>query len=333
MVTNTTPNTDHWQLRARQIQRFYHADKNNENRQLITPEHLERAQLLQPNYTWKVDEYEPDWDPNWETLRSLRSLLSHKNWTSLPTTTATTVTTKTTIAPAPMAMTSGPSTKASESTLETLDLDHHQQPSSTDSAPMRKASSDTVENRSQLCRANKQWRDEYARGEPEEEDQQLESKLAQLRIEKGDQRPTTTKHRLEKKGEERLADANLRSGGNGRVDGDERQYPPQPQPQPQFSASASASGLVRHLNEAGIHPAGLYLLQDMPDNADGAPRASLLADLKGLASASDSTAQIQQQRFQWQFTQDDYEKYKRWARSQGMRPSLPWQRRERKDRN
>ncbi|KAF7556779.1 hypothetical protein G7046_g6195 [Stylonectria norvegica] len=78
--------TDLLHIRARQIQRYYHASPARFYRENISSADLKRAALLEPKYA--LDE-SPDnellWPEHWDTLeRSLKTFLSGKTWRELP---------------------------------------------------------------------------------------------------------------------------------------------------------------------------------------------------------------------------------------------------------
>ncbi|KAK1749650.1 hypothetical protein QBC47DRAFT_418805 [Echria macrotheca] len=84
-----------WQLRARQIQRYYHGHQlgagkktkavNTAFRLCISSDDLSRAALISPDYTWGADDTELDWPTRWDTdMRSLRGTLNHATWKAFP---------------------------------------------------------------------------------------------------------------------------------------------------------------------------------------------------------------------------------------------------------
>ncbi|RSL44146.1 hypothetical protein CEP54_014805 [Fusarium duplospermum] len=84
--------TDRIKERARHIQRYYHADGPMPYKYLITPEHLARAQLLQPKF--RFDDFPDDaeeFPPSWQDAsgrsgkNSLSAVLHSPAWTTLPT--------------------------------------------------------------------------------------------------------------------------------------------------------------------------------------------------------------------------------------------------------
>lgn len=72
-----------WNVRARQLQRFYHHVPHQAFRNLISSADLKLASILAPNF----GEFEPDepvWVDNWETSqRSLKGFLGRKEWREL----------------------------------------------------------------------------------------------------------------------------------------------------------------------------------------------------------------------------------------------------------
>ncbi|KAK1828568.1 hypothetical protein QBC39DRAFT_358831 [Podospora conica] len=95
-----------WQLRARQLQRYWHVGRatrlpagrkvklkrgdkiptEKPYSSMITQDHLDRAALLFPDYAWKAHDQEEDWPDTWEqNRRSLRGFLSHRTWLTFPT--------------------------------------------------------------------------------------------------------------------------------------------------------------------------------------------------------------------------------------------------------
>ncbi|KAL2669850.1 hypothetical protein Neosp_015147 [[Neocosmospora] mangrovei] len=84
--------TDRIKERARHIQRYYHADGPMPYKHLITPEHLARAQLLQPKYKFDdfpgdLEEFPASWSDASSSSgkNSLSGVLHSPAWTSLPT--------------------------------------------------------------------------------------------------------------------------------------------------------------------------------------------------------------------------------------------------------
>ncbi|KAK1749436.1 hypothetical protein QBC47DRAFT_441800 [Echria macrotheca] len=77
-------NWDLWKLRARQFQRYYHAEARNPHRDAITQEDLARAAALQPDFKSKAQPDEDDWPEEWNNRRSLTATLRHKAWREGP---------------------------------------------------------------------------------------------------------------------------------------------------------------------------------------------------------------------------------------------------------
>lgn len=72
-------------LRARQLQRHYHAIPEQPFRKLVTADDLRRAKTLAPSYELEPGSAEDEWPPNWsKTERSLRAFLSSPAWNSFP---------------------------------------------------------------------------------------------------------------------------------------------------------------------------------------------------------------------------------------------------------
>ncbi|KAK1827968.1 hypothetical protein QBC39DRAFT_360332 [Podospora conica] len=75
--------TEFWQLRARQLQRFWRHEPPFPTRETINARDLALAQYMQPEFDVQL-ENERRWEPNWEdSKRSLTSLLHRKEWKQL----------------------------------------------------------------------------------------------------------------------------------------------------------------------------------------------------------------------------------------------------------